>query len=130
MPDSILDRFRKYLESRGRRLTRERSLVVETVAGLTSPFDAEAVIAVLSSTTHPHRVSLATVYRTLDQLEQAEIILQDTSATDGKRFRFPGDIAALLPESVSPLCRAFHENLIAGKCPWCGRNILNGEHEN
>lgn len=26
----------------------------------------------------------------------------------------------------SPLCQATHGKLIAGKCPWCGRAVING----
>ena len=66
---SPLDRFSEFLQSRGKRVTQQRRIVVEEVFQRHDHFDAEDLIAHLARVTGgDRRVSRPTVYRTLSEL--------------------------------------------------------------
>jgi hypothetical protein len=76
------------------------------------------------------------VYRTLSVLVDAGLIQRGVSHDDGMVFSHTfetkttrGDLAAsILPASrYADLCAASHRSLIAGRCPWCGRTIIDGQ---
>jgi Fur family transcriptional regulator, ferric uptake regulator len=69
---SPVDRFREYLDAHDKRLTHERELVVEAVFSSQECFDAEQLVTRVAR--HSHRVSRATVFRTLSWLERAGLV--------------------------------------------------------
>ncbi len=110
MPESPIDQFQAFLEQKGLRLTRERRLVAETVFSLTAPLNGESVLESLIDI-FQRNVSRSTIYRTLALIEESGLASVETVSS--------GDL--------SPLCAAAHANLIAGRCPWCGRDITHGK---
>ena len=122
MRDSPLDQFQAFLDQRGQRLTRERRLIAVTVFTLAPPFDMESVLAAVRETTSQRCVSRATVYRTLDALEQSGLVSIQSSAKASPVYWH-----TFTPPTPSPqaLCASTHLKLIAGRCPWCGRELLN-----
>lgn len=71
---SPADKFREYLATRGKRLTRERETVVEEVFASHEHFDTDQVVNRLATRTDGRRVSRATVYRTLDDMVLAGLL--------------------------------------------------------
>src|SRR5229473_2840097 len=71
---SPADKFREYLATRGKRLTRERETVVDEVFASHEHFDTDQVVNRLSTRTDGRRVSRATVYRTLDDMVLAGLL--------------------------------------------------------
>jgi Fur family ferric uptake transcriptional regulator len=71
---SPVEKFREYLATKGLRLTRERSIIVEEVFSSHEHFDAEQLVARLVQRTDGRRVSRSTAYRTLKQLEEAGML--------------------------------------------------------
>ncbi|MEC7557722.1 MAG: Fur family transcriptional regulator [Planctomycetota bacterium] len=68
------DKFGEYLSTRNKRLTRERELVLEQVFSSHEHFDREELVSTLTARTDGRRVSRATVYRTLQELERAGLL--------------------------------------------------------
>ncbi len=67
-------RFEEYLQSRGKRITQQRRVLVEEVFRRHDHFDAEDLIAHLSRVVGDRRVSRPTVYRTLAELVDAGLL--------------------------------------------------------
>jgi len=70
--DSPVEKFREFLEIRGEKLTDRRRLLVEHVFNSHKHFDADELVRDLHDA--GHRVSRATVYRTLRLLVEAGLL--------------------------------------------------------
>ena len=67
-------RFEEYLQSRGKRVTHQRRVIVEEVFKHHDHFDAEGLILHMSQCRGKRRVSRPTVYRTLSELVDAGLL--------------------------------------------------------
>jgi len=68
------ERFEEFLQSRGKRVTRQRRVIVDYVAGRHEHFDAEQLLADLRKTPAGSRASRPTVYRTLAEMVDAGLL--------------------------------------------------------
>ncbi len=68
------ERFEEFLQSRGKRITQQRRIIVAEVFKQHEHFDAEYLIAHLASVAGGRRVSRPTVYRTLSELVDAGLL--------------------------------------------------------
>ncbi len=71
-----VDRFREYLCTHGKRLTQEKSLIVEEVFASREHFDAQELVGRVTSREDINRVSRSTIYRALGEMEKAGLIQQ------------------------------------------------------
>lgn len=71
---SPVEKFREYLATRGKRLTREREFIVEYVFSTHEHFDSDQLVKRLDENNDGISVSRATVYRTLKQLVKAGLL--------------------------------------------------------
>ena len=76
--------FRRFLRSRGLKYTTERADVLQSIIDHDGPFEAEELL--LAMRQRGHRVSKATIYRTLRLLQEAGIITQ--ALFDSKQSHF------------------------------------------
>lgn len=67
-------RFEEYLQNRGKRVTRQRKLILEQVFSRHDHFDAEELLEALRVAVGQRTVSRPTVYRTLLELVDAGLI--------------------------------------------------------
>ncbi len=67
-------RFEEFLQSRGKRITQQRRIIVDEVFKRHDHFDAEDLIRHLGGLAHARRVSRPTVYRTLSELVDAGLL--------------------------------------------------------
>jgi Fur family ferric uptake transcriptional regulator len=74
------ERFEEFLQSRGKRITQQRRVIVEEVFRRHDHFDAEDLIKHLGSVAEARRVSRPTVYRTLSELVDAGLLRSMTLA--------------------------------------------------
>ena len=79
---SPVEKFREYLATRGKRLTQEREIIVSEIFSDHEHFDVDEVVARLDRPSDGRRVSRATVYRTVGQLEEAGLIRKVARAKD------------------------------------------------
>ena len=82
---SPIEKYREFLASKGQRMTRERSIIVEEIFSLHEHFDAESLIERLSRS-RTDRVSRSTVYRSLALLEEAGLIRKVARQDDREIF--------------------------------------------
>lgn len=69
-----MERFEEFLQSRGKRMTQQRRVIVEQVFSHHEHFDAEDLLKELSAVADAQNIGRATVYRTLDQLTEAGLL--------------------------------------------------------
>jgi Fur family transcriptional regulator, ferric uptake regulator len=100
---SPAEKYREFLATKGLRLTRERSIIIEEVFASHEHFDAEQLIGRLAQRTDGTRVSRSTIYRSLLQLEEAGLIRKVARQDD--RDVFEHDYG--YPQ---------HDHLICSKC--------------
>jgi len=68
------ERFEEFLQARGKRVTRQRRVIVDYVAASHEHFDAEQLLANLRGTPAGARASRPTVYRTLAEMVEAGLL--------------------------------------------------------
>ena len=73
---SPMERFEEYLQSRGKRITQQRRLLVNHVFARHQHFDADDLLAELARLQTSQHVSRPTVYRTLRELVDAGLLRQ------------------------------------------------------
>jgi Fur family ferric uptake transcriptional regulator len=67
-------RFEEFLQSRGKRVTQQRRMIIEHVFASHDHFDADRLLADLQKRLGQRRVSRPTVYRTLAELVDAGLL--------------------------------------------------------
>ena len=97
------DKFREYLSTQNKRLTRERDIVLEQVFSSHEHFDREELVSTLTTSSGDRRVSRATVYRTWLELERSGL-LRKVARANGRDV-FEHDYG--YPQ---------HDHLICGEC--------------
>src|SRR5688572_9911926 len=75
---SPLARFEEFLQSKVKRVTQQRKIIVQQVASRHEHFDAEQLIDDLNKTEHRDKVSRPTVYRTLTEMVDAGLLRKMT----------------------------------------------------
>ena len=68
------ERFEEFLQARGKRITRQRRMIVEHVSARHEHFDAEQLLSDLRNTPDGGAASRPTVYRTLGELVDAGLL--------------------------------------------------------
>ena len=68
------ERFEEFLQSKGKRITQQRRIIVDQVFRRHDHFDAEDLMAQLGGVTEGRRVSRPTVYRTLSELVDSGLL--------------------------------------------------------
>jgi len=68
------ERFEEFLQARGKRVTRQRQMIVEHVSSRHEHFDADQLLADLRKTPEGAAASRPTVYRTLAELVDAGLL--------------------------------------------------------
>jgi len=68
------ERFEEFLQARGKRVTRQRRVIVDHVAGRHEHFDAEQLLDELRKTKAGARASRPTIYRTLSEMVDAGLL--------------------------------------------------------
>lgn len=81
-----LEKYREFLASKGLRMTRERTIIVEEVFSSHEHFDADALIERLGRSRGGRSVSRSTIYRNLLLLEEAGLIRKVVRQDDREIF--------------------------------------------
>jgi len=80
VPQPPLERFEHFLQSRGKRVTRQRRVILEEVYSHHDHFDADELMVHLADAIARREVSRPTVYRTLAELTEAGMVRKMTLA--------------------------------------------------
>ena len=68
------DRFTQFLAGRGKRMTQQRQLILQTIFSHHDHFDADELMGHLQESLHSRQLSRPTVYRTLGELVEAGLL--------------------------------------------------------
>ena len=82
MSVSPVEKFREFLATRGKRLSKEREIIVNEIFADHEHFDPDQLISRLTQRKDGQRVSRSTVYRTLQSLEEAGLLRKVARAND------------------------------------------------
>jgi len=146
------ERFDEFLQARGKRITKQRRMIVEQVYRRHEHFDAEQLLDLIRSTPEGGRVSRPTVYRTLTEMVEAGLLRK--MVLDGravyehdygypqhdhlyctgcqKLIEFSSDEILRICEAVASqhLFRAQgHRLIISGLCSDCRSNRSRTRHQ-
>ena len=80
VPQPPLERFAQFLQSHGKRVTKQRRMIVEQVFSHHDHFDADELMDHLREAIERREVSRPTVYRTLSELTEAGLVRKMTLA--------------------------------------------------
>jgi Fur family transcriptional regulator, ferric uptake regulator len=95
------EKFKEYLKVKNLLFTLEREHILKTIMGLEDHFAADALLSACRA--HEHHVSRATIYRTLDLLEQSGLIKKMNFGKDQSIYEFILGVA-------------HHDHMICTKC--------------
>jgi Fur family ferric uptake transcriptional regulator len=71
---SPTEKYREFLATKGLRMTRERSIIIDEVFSSHEHFEAEQLVQRLARRSDGKRVSRSTIYRSIKHLEEAGLI--------------------------------------------------------
>ena len=138
------ERFNQFLQARGKRLTRQRQLIVEMVFSHHDHFDADELIDHLRPLIAERQVSRPTIYRTLGELVDAGMLRSMTlrgrnvyehdygyPQHDHLHCQKCGRLIEFRSEEIERLCKEVarehefcvtgHRVFVVGKCRECCR---------
>ncbi len=138
------ERFEEYLQSRGKRVTQQRRILLEQVFSRHEHFDADDLVDELAQRRGPRRVSRPTVYRTLAELVDAGLLRKMNLSgravyehdygypqhdhlhcqSCNKLIEFRSDQVVRIRDAVARECQfrvTGHRLIITGICQECSR---------
>ncbi len=86
--DEVLENFKQLLKSNNLKQTTQRELILKIIYDNDGHFTPEDIYNLIK-TSHPEvKLGIATVYRTLTLLEDADIVNSISFGTQGKKYEF------------------------------------------
>lgn len=104
--DNLLSKFKEILKINGLKFTSQREVVLKTLYNSNDHFTPESLYLLIKERHGELNVGIATVYRTLNLLEESKIVTSITFGAQGKKFELAN--------------RPHHDHLI---CKSCGKII-------
>jgi len=86
--DEVLQNFKKLLKSNRLKYTKQRELIVEIIYNNRGHFTPEDIYNLIKEHYPEVKLGIATVYRTLTLLEDANIVSSISFGTQGKKYEF------------------------------------------
>lgn len=104
--DVLLEKFKKILKESGLKYTRQREVVLKILYHSDKHYTPEALYLEVKEKAPELNIGIATVYRTLNLLEESEMVTSISFGTAGKKFELAN--------------KPHHDHLI---CKHCGKII-------
>jgi len=99
--DRLLERFKEILRLNNLKFTKQREVVLQTLYHYHDHFTPEHLYLLIKEKHPTLNVGIATVYRTLNLLEESEMVTSITFGAQGKRFEL-----ANKPHHDHMICRS------------------------
>lgn len=84
--DSLLVRFKDILKQNNLKYTKQREVVLKTMYNNDEHFSPESLYLMVKETNPELNVGIATVYRTLNLLEESDIVTSLSFGASGKKY--------------------------------------------
>jgi len=98
----ILEDFKKLLKSSNLKYTKQRELILQIIYDNDGHFTPEDIYNLIKMSYPEVKLGIATVYRTLTLLEEADIVSSISFGTQGKKYEFG--------------LKDHHDHLVCTKC--------------
>lgn len=102
MQDKLIDDFKELLKKKGMKFTEQRAIILQILFSIDEHLNAEEIHDVVKKDYPESNIGIATIYRTLSFLEEANLITSISFGTDGKKYEANKD--------------EHHDHLICTKC--------------
>ena len=86
--DDVLENFKQLLKSNNLKYTTQRELILEIIYDNNGHFTPEDIYNLIKENYPDVKLGIATVYRTLTLLEDANIVSSISFGTQGKKYEF------------------------------------------
>ena len=100
--DEALQSFKQLLKSNNLKQTKQRELILETIYNNNGHFTPEDIYNLIKESSPDVKLGIATVYRTLTLLEEANIVSSISFGAQGKKYEFG--------------LKEHHDHLVCTKC--------------
>lgn len=98
--DALLEKFKKVLKDNGLKFTKQREILLKTLYNHTEHFTPENLYLFIKDQYPELNVGIATVYRTLNLLEESDLVTSISFGAQGKKFEL-----ATKPHHDHMICR-------------------------
>jgi Fur family ferric uptake transcriptional regulator len=112
--DTVIDELKKIIKQKGMKYTEQRAVILQILINLDNHLNAEDIHTIIQNEHPNHNIGIATIYRTLNFLEEVKLISSISFGSDGKKYE--GNL------------KAHHDHLICTKCD-CIIEFLDTEIE-
>ncbi len=82
----ILDELKTILKDKGMKYTEQRAVILEILFEIDDHLNAEEIHRIVKDKYPQHNIGIATVYRTLNFLEEADLISSISFGSEGKKY--------------------------------------------
>lgn len=100
--EEILNRFKSLIKENGMKYTKQREIILETLYYTKEHFTPEKLYLLIKDNYPNLNMGIATVYRTLNFLEESELATSISFGMHGKKYEFGG--------------KEHHDHLICKEC--------------
>ncbi|KAA6226489.1 MULTISPECIES: Fur family transcriptional regulator [unclassified Campylobacter] len=84
--DALLERFKKILRQGGLKYTKQREILLQTLYHNDMHYTPESLYMEIKQSVPDLNIGIATVYRTLNLLEEAEMVTSISFGSSGKKY--------------------------------------------
>ncbi|ANE36156.1 ferric uptake regulation protein [Campylobacter iguaniorum] len=98
--DTLLEKFKKVLRDNGLKYTKQREILLKTLYNNSDHFTPEQLYLYIKESHPDLNLGIATVYRTLNLLEESGMVTSISFGTQGKKFEL-----ATKPHHDHMICR-------------------------
>lgn len=84
--DTLIDNFKRVLKKNGLKFTKQREILLKTLYNGTDHFTPEQLYLLIKEKYPGLNLGIATVYRTLNLLEESNMVTTITFGSQGKKF--------------------------------------------
>ncbi|MEA3353242.1 MAG: Fur family transcriptional regulator [Campylobacterota bacterium] len=82
----ILDKLKQIIKQKGLKYTKQREVIFETILNCEKHLDAEEIYNIILKNHPSEKIGIATIYRALSFLEDANLISSISVGNDAKKF--------------------------------------------
>jgi Fur family ferric uptake transcriptional regulator len=84
--NKVIDKLKTILKDKGMKYTEQRAVILEIITQVDEHLNAEEIHSVVKSKYPQYNIGIATIYRTLNFLEEVDLISSISFGTDGKKY--------------------------------------------
>jgi len=84
--DNIIDDLKSIIKKKGMKYTEQRAVILKILVNLDEHLNAEDIHAIIQKEHSEHNIGIATIYRTLNFLEEVGLISSISFGTEGKKY--------------------------------------------